>query len=161
MLAALTLAAVLGPERPPFEIPAGPDVAAAEQMSEPREALDGIDPVLLIQGKEVQGKTDLKVVRDQFEYLFATPETKATFEKTPEKYEIQLGGACARMGGGVTGNPSDYAVVRRQDLHLRQRRLPQEVRRRAGEVPAASRRRRCPRPARGRVAKGARWSSAR
>lgn len=110
VLAALTLAAVLGPERPPFEIPAGPDVAAAEQMSEPREALDGIDPVLLIQGKEVQGKNDLRVVRRQFVYLFATPDTKATFEKTPEKYEIQLGGMCARMGGGASGNPSDYFV---------------------------------------------------
>jgi len=33
------------------------------------------------------------------------------FEKAPEKYEIQLSGACARMGGGVTGNPADYAVV--------------------------------------------------
>jgi YHS domain-containing protein len=78
----------------------------------PREALDGIDPVVLLTtGKEVSGKADLKVVRNQLRYLFATPESKATFEKSPEKYEIQLGGACARMGGGVTGNPADYAVV--------------------------------------------------
>src|SRR4029079_12337147 len=71
-----------------------------------------IDPVVLLTtGKEVSGKADLEVVRNQFQYLFATPESKATFEKTPEKYEIQLSGACARMGGGVTGNPADYAVV--------------------------------------------------
>ena len=89
-------------------------------------------------------------MRDQFQYLFATPENKATFEKSPEKYEIQLSGACARMGGGVTGNPGRLRRRRRQDLHLRQRRLPQEVRRRAREVPAQTgaadalgRRRRC------------------
>jgi len=82
------------------------------QPAAPREALDGIDPVVLLTtGKEVSGKADLKVVREQFVYLFATPESKATFEKSPGKYQIQLSGACARMGGGVTGNPADYAVV--------------------------------------------------
>ena len=82
------------------------------QAAPPREALDGVDPVVLLtQGKEVSGKTDLEVVRRNFRYLFATSESKAAFEKTPEKYEIQLGGACARMGAGVSGNPADYAVV--------------------------------------------------
>ena len=86
--------------------------SARAQTAPPREALDGIDPVVLLtQGKEISGKADLKVVRDKFTYLFATPENKAAFEKSPEKYEIQLSGACARMGGGVTGNPADYAVV--------------------------------------------------
>ena len=75
------------------------------------EALDGTDPVLLVQGKEVLGKPDLQVVRGRFSYLFSTPETKATFEADPTKYEIQLNGTCARMGGGVGGNPSDFAVV--------------------------------------------------
>jgi YHS domain-containing protein len=82
------------------------------QTPPPKEALDGIDPVVLLTtGKEVTGKADLKVVRDRFEYLFATAESKVTFEKAPEKYEIQLGGMCAKMGGGATGNPADYAVV--------------------------------------------------
>src|SRR4051794_2451992 len=82
------------------------------QGQAPKEALDGIDPVVLLtQGKEISGKSEFKVSRGKFEYLFATAENKAAFEKTPEKYEIQLSGACARMGGGVTGNPSDYAVV--------------------------------------------------
>jgi YHS domain-containing protein len=86
--------------------------AVRAQNAPAKEALDGIDPVILLtQGKEVSGKADLKVVRDKFAYLFSTPETKAAFEKSPEKYQIQLGGACARMGGGVTGNPADYAVV--------------------------------------------------
>jgi YHS domain-containing protein len=78
------------------------------QTAGPREALDGIDPVLLIQGREVAGKPEFKVVRGRFEYLFATAETKAIFETQPEKYEIQLGGMCARMGAAATGNPADY-----------------------------------------------------
>jgi YHS domain-containing protein len=86
--------------------------ARAQSTTPPKEALDGVDPVVLLtQGKEVSGRPDLKVTRDKFTYLFATPVTKATFEQAPEKYEIQLSGACARMGSGVTGNPSDYAVV--------------------------------------------------
>jgi len=104
--ALVTIAAVLGPELPP----ALPAPAAQTQAAEPREALDGIDPVMLVQGKEVQGKNEFKVVRGRFIYLFAGGESKATFEKQPEKYEIQLSGMCARMGGGATGNPSDYFV---------------------------------------------------
>ena len=75
------------------------------------DALDGVDPVLLIQGKEIAGKPELKVVRGRFAYLFSSPETKATFEREPAKYEIQMNGSCARMGPGVGGNPSDFAVV--------------------------------------------------
>jgi YHS domain-containing protein len=86
------------------------DPQTQAQAQAPREALDGVDPVLLIQGKEVQGKNDFTVVRGRFTYLFASAENKATFEKQPDKYEIQLGGMCARMGGGATGNPSDYFV---------------------------------------------------
>ena len=74
------------------------------------EALDGLDPVLLVQGKEVGGKPDLSVQRGRFQYLFTSTETKATFEREPEKYEIQLGGMCARMGKTAGGNPSDFLV---------------------------------------------------
>lgn len=85
---------------------------AHAQMTPPKDALDGIDAVALLnQGKEISGKAEFKVTRGRFDYLFATAENKATFEKNPEKYEIQLSGACARMGGGVTGNPADFAVV--------------------------------------------------
>jgi len=84
----------------------------AQMPQAPKEALDGVDPVaLLSSGKEVIGKTEFKVTRGKFDYLFASAENKAAFEKAPETYEIQLSGACARMQGGVTGNPSDYAVV--------------------------------------------------
>ena len=59
---------------------------AHAQMPQPKDALDGVDPVaLLIQGKEVSGKPEFKVTRGKFDYLFATAENKATFEKNPEK----------------------------------------------------------------------------
>jgi len=74
------------------------------------EALDGVDPVLLVQGKEVSGKSDLKVVRGRFEYLFSSAATKAAFERSPSQYEIQLNGLCARMGKATGGRPSDYLV---------------------------------------------------
>ena len=72
--------------------------------------LEGLDPVALAQGKEVQGDMKYKVKRGQFEYIFASAENKATFEKDPTRYEIQLNGHCARMGAPVTGNPDLYAV---------------------------------------------------
>lgn len=81
------------------------------QAPEPPEALDGIDPVVLIeQGKEVGGKADYSVVRGPFRYLFASRESKAAFEADPAKYEIQFGGLCARMGGATAGNPADFLV---------------------------------------------------
>ena len=72
--------------------------------------LEGLDPVMLTQGKEVQGDIKYKVTRGQFEYIFANAENKATFEKDPTRYEIQLDGHCARMGAPTTGNPDLYAV---------------------------------------------------
>jgi YHS domain-containing protein len=74
------------------------------------EALDGVDPVLLVQGKEVSGKPELNVVRGRFEYFFSSPATKAAFERNPSQYEIQLNGLCARMGKATGGRPSDYLV---------------------------------------------------
>lgn len=72
--------------------------------------LEGLDPVMLSQGKEVQGDTKYKVTRGRFQYIFASAENKATFEKDPARYEIQLDGACARMGAPTTGNPDLYFV---------------------------------------------------
>jgi YHS domain-containing protein len=83
---------------------------AVAQGSAPVEALDGLDPVLLVQGKEVAGKADLTVVRGRFQYLFSSADTKSTFEREPAKYEIHLGGMCARMGKTAGGNPADYLV---------------------------------------------------
>jgi len=72
--------------------------------------LEGLDPVMLVQGKEVQGNVKITVTRGKFQYFFANAENKATFEKDPAHYEIQLDGSCARMGPPVTGNPDLYTV---------------------------------------------------
>jgi YHS domain-containing protein len=81
------------------------------QQAPPREALDGVDVVaLLTTGKEVFGKSAHRSTHEGFDYLFSSSETKAAFDKAPARYAIQLGGACARMGGLVNGNPADYAI---------------------------------------------------
>jgi YHS domain-containing protein len=80
------------------------------QQQPPFDALEGLDPVMLARGKEVQGEMDITVTRGQFRYMFANAANKATFEQDPTRYEIQLNGACARMGAPVRGNPDLYAV---------------------------------------------------
>lgn len=84
--------------------------AAWQQREEAIVPLEGLDPVLLVGGKEAQGEEQFSVTRGRFRYLFAGAETKAAFEKEPGRYEIQLGGACARMGPTVRGNPDLFLV---------------------------------------------------
>lgn len=55
-------------------------IAANSQAEEAVIPLDGLDPVLLAQGKEVPGKTTISVIRGQYKYLFATEENKTVFE---------------------------------------------------------------------------------
>src|SRR5215813_12028059 len=83
---------------------------AQNTASETLIPLEGLDPVMLSQGKEVQGDMKYKITRGRFQYLFANEENKATFEKDPSKYEIQLEGHCARMGAPTTADPDLYAV---------------------------------------------------
>ena len=85
-------------------------VSAQSSASETLIPLEGLDPVMLSQGKEVQGDMKYKVTRGRFQYLFANEENKAAFEKDPSQYEIQLDGHCARMGAPATGDPDLYAV---------------------------------------------------
>src|SRR2546429_582044 len=83
---------------------------ALGQAQAPVIPLEGLDPVALIQGKQLDGDKKFSVVRGHFQYVFASAENKALFEKSPEPYEIQLGGSCARMGGRTGGNPDTYLV---------------------------------------------------
>ena len=80
------------------------------QQQPPLDALEGLDPVMLAQGKEAQGEMNITVTRGQFRYMFANAANKAAFEQDPTRYEVQLNGACARMGAPVRGNPDLYAV---------------------------------------------------
>lgn len=101
----LFLAAITGFESSTATLP-----QQSSSASEAVISLEGLDPVMLSQGKEVQGEMKYKVTRGQFQYLFASAENKAAFEKDPSRYEIQLDGFCARMGAPTTGNPDLYAV---------------------------------------------------
>lgn len=82
------------------------------QAEQPVVPLEGLDPVELVNGKEVFGKMAISVIRGRFQYVFGKQENKALFEKNPERYEIQLGGNCARMGRGISGNPDLYTVYK-------------------------------------------------
>ncbi len=84
--------------------------AAALAQTPAVDALEGLDPVMLAQGKEAQGELKITVTRGQFRYMFANEANKAAFEKDPARYEIQLGGACARMGAPTRGIADLYAV---------------------------------------------------
>ncbi len=80
------------------------------QQQPPFDALEGLDPVMLAQGKEVQGEMSVAVIRGQFRYMFANAANKALFEQDPSRYEIQLEGHCARMGAPTRGNPDLFTV---------------------------------------------------
>jgi YHS domain-containing protein len=84
---------------------------AAGAFAAPPERTLPVDPVELIAGREVPGKAELAIEREGIEYCFATPESKAAFEKEPAKYEVADGGACGRMGplAGL-GDARRYAV---------------------------------------------------
>ncbi len=85
--------------------------SAAERLGEPVPCLKGLDPVALTQGQELPGDSGISTVRGRYRYLFASEENKATFEKHPNRYSIQLGGGCGRMGplSGV-GSPDRFLV---------------------------------------------------
>ena len=102
LLAAITLFAASAARSPMAQ--------QSPAISETIIPLEGLDPVMLAQGKEVQGDMKFKVTRGNFQYIFANAENKAAFEKEPSRYEIQLDGHCARMGAPTTGNPDLYAV---------------------------------------------------
>jgi len=79
--------------------------------ADPKLALRGLDPVALVDGKEVDGKPDLAITKNRFVYHFATSENKAAFAKNPDQYCIQYGGACARMGSlSGQGDPNRFHV---------------------------------------------------
>ena len=85
-------------------------LAALALGAQDRPALDGLDPVLLTEGKDADGRESLTARHEGFLYHFASEETRVRFLKDPARYGIQLGGACARMGAPVSGDPGAYHV---------------------------------------------------
>jgi YHS domain-containing protein len=61
-------------------------------------ALGGHDPVALCEGREVPGSPEHTIERGRYRYQFASAETRARFASDPDRYGIQLGGGCGKMG---------------------------------------------------------------
>ena len=77
----------------------------------PPLALRGLDPLELVAGNEVEGDPALTYDRNGFRYAFVSEEHREEFHEDGGRFEIQLGGACARMGPlSGTGNPDLFAV---------------------------------------------------
>ena len=77
----------------------------------PRGTLE-VDAIELIRtGADVAGLAEHTAVHGAYTYRFKNAENKAAFEADPARYEIQLGGACARMGPlSGAGSPKLHAV---------------------------------------------------
>jgi YHS domain-containing protein len=84
--------------------------AQAPNQNQLIDALEGLDPVLLAQGKEAQGEIKITATSGRLRYYFANEANKAIFENDPRRYGIQLDAHCARMGAPTRGNPDLYAV---------------------------------------------------
>jgi YHS domain-containing protein len=78
-------------------------------QTEGRVALKGLDPVLLVKGKELKGDEKLFVVKGGFRYFFSTADNKAAFEKEPKVYQIQLDGT-SPVVPGAEGDPELFLV---------------------------------------------------
>lgn len=78
-------------------------------------ALKGLDPVRLCAGEQRGGRSDLEATWGRFTYRFADEASREAFLSDPERFAIQWGGGCARMGplSGV-GDPDRWAVHRRR-----------------------------------------------
>ncbi len=73
-----------------------------------RLALDGLDPVLLVDGHAEFGKPKIFMVRDDFTYRFVSEPTRTRFAADPERYAFQ-NTSCPVIAGAPI-NPSRFAV---------------------------------------------------
>jgi YHS domain-containing protein len=85
---------------------------AAHAQKTGRDRVLKIDAVALIDHcKEIEGKVEFQQQHGRYLYLFANDDSLTTFKANPAKYEIQLGGACGRMGPlSGEGSPKIFAV---------------------------------------------------
>lgn len=81
-----------------FVIAASSSLALAEDPKTPI-ALKGLDPISLVDGKEIAGLDAFATVRGGNRYLFTDSAHKAAFEKDPSRYALREGGGCTVMPG--------------------------------------------------------------
>jgi len=74
-------------------------------------ALAGRDPIALCEGREANGEAAWSASRGRFTYQFENEAALARFRAEPERYEIQWGGGCGRMGPlSGTGDQALFTV---------------------------------------------------
>jgi putative intracellular protease/amidase/YHS domain-containing protein len=86
-------------------------VPAREKSQADALALEGLDPVALVGGRQVKGKGEFSASSDGFRYLFVEAANKAKFEKEPGRYGIQFDGHCAMMNE-VRALPDIFTVYK-------------------------------------------------
>lgn len=70
-----------------------------------------VDPVALVGGAEQKGDAAFTVDRFGFRYTFTSAANRDAFNADPARYEVQFGGACAKMGPlSGDGSPDRYTV---------------------------------------------------
>ena len=60
--------------------------------------LRGLDPVALCEGREVPGSDTITATHEGYLYRFADEQSRERFHADRERYAVQMGGACGRMG---------------------------------------------------------------
>ena len=92
--------------------PASPTVDAHDapvQQSPPASlALKGLDPVLLVAGREEMGKPEIIAVHKGYQYQFVSEPHRAKFASDPQKYSIQNDTCPVAFGAPV--DPALFAV---------------------------------------------------
>jgi len=92
--------------------PASPTVdahAAPVQQTPPASlALNGLDPVLLVAGREEMGKPEIIAVHKGYQYQFVSEPHRARFASDPLKYSIQNDTCPVAFGAPV--DPAFFAV---------------------------------------------------
>lgn len=76
-------------------------------------ALQGYDLVSYCGGQPVKGSEAYAVLHNGVAYLFSTPETRDSFQASPDRYLPQYGGWCA-FAMGDTGKKVDVNPLRYQ-----------------------------------------------
>ena len=77
--------------------------------------LTGLDPIDLINGVQIRGFDHYKYDYLRYRYLFSTKEHYNLFAQNPEKYAVQDGGACGKMGPLTgKGSPDRFAVINKK-----------------------------------------------
>jgi putative intracellular protease/amidase/YHS domain-containing protein len=71
--------------------------------------LKGLDPILLLKGKEVKGEEARSKQFGKFKYLFANADDEAAFATDPSRYAVQNDGACLMMPD-MEGDPNLFLV---------------------------------------------------